>query len=317
MTNRRFNSGWSASFSALAAALILTVHSACTVVKGEETQDEAQNEVKDERLTSAELQQYFSDRQKRLLNAGWLRTDPPSRDEDFDAADLAANFEQIALRREFKLDDGVFVRATEPNIILRWKRPVRVAVIFGESLTDYEREAEYLNIEEFVERLRKITGHDIAMSENRPNVHVFVIDSDEAADIQNRWPDSLGRLPSSFAEDINSSPPETYCAAYATNRFFEQEYFLSQAIILIKAENPDLIRLSCIHEELAQALGLFNDSLEARPSIFNDDEEFALLTYHDELLLRILYDPRLRPGMNAAEAMPIVREIALELRPEA
>ena len=51
----------------------------------------------------------------------------------------------------------------------------------------------------------------------------------------------------------------------------------------------------------------------ARPSIFNDDDEFALLTRHDELLLEMLYDPRLRPGMTAAEAMPIVRVMAAEL----
>ena len=44
-------------------------------------------------------------------------------------------------------------------------------------------------------------------------------------------------------------------------------------------------------------MGLANDSPDARPSVFNDDEEFAFLTRHDELLLKMLYDPRLRPGM--------------------
>ena len=43
-------------------------------------------------------------------------------------------------------------------------------------------------------------------------------------------------------------------------------------------------------------MGLPNDSPEARPSLFNDDLEFALLTEHDAILLRMLYDPRLRPG---------------------
>ena len=43
-------------------------------------------------------------------------------------------------------------------------------------------------------------------------------------------------------------------------------------------------------------MGLPNDSPEARPSLFNDDLEFALLTEHDAVLLRMLYDPRLRPG---------------------
>ena len=65
-----------------------------------------------------------------------------------------------------------------------------------------------------------------------------------------------------------------------------------------------------------QALGLGNDHSEVRPSIFNDDEEFALLTRHDEYLLRILYDPRLKSGMTAEEAVPIVRQIIREMRPE-
>ena len=38
------------------------------------------------------------------------------------------------------------------------------------------------------------------------------------------------------------------------------------------------MRRACVHEEMAQGLGLGNDSETARPSIFNDDEEFALLT---------------------------------------
>ena len=77
--------------------------------------------------------------------------------------------------------------------------------------------------------------------------------------------------------------------------------------------NPDLLRLSCIHEEIAQGLGLSNDSPAARPSVFNDDEEFGLLTTHDEFLLRILYDPRMRPGMNEIEAREQAELIASEL----
>ena len=72
------------------------------------------------------------------------------------------------------------------------------------------------------------------------------------------------------------------------------------------------MRHACIHEEVAQGLGLPNDSPYARPSIFNDDDEFALLTSHDEALLRMLYDPRLKNGMTVDEARPIVRILARE-----
>ena len=45
----------------------------------------------------------------------------------------------------------------------------------------------------------------------------------------------------------------------------------------------------------------------------NDDEEFALLTPQDEAMLRILYNPALRPGMSEAEARPIVFDLARRL----
>ena len=57
-------------------------------------------------------------------------------------------------------------------------------------------------------------------------------------------------------------------------------------------------------------MGLPNDSPDARPSLFNDSLEFALLTEHDEILLRMLYDPRLQPGMTVAEARPILPAVA-------
>lgn len=60
-------------------------------------------------------------------------------------------------------------------------------------------------------------------------------------------------------------------------------------------------------------MGLANDSPRARPSIFNDDEEFALLTRHDEMLLKILYDPRLTPGMTERDARPVIETIAAEM----
>jgi hypothetical protein len=85
-----------------------------------------------------------------------------------------------------------------------------------------------------------------------------------------------------------------------------------KAVAMIRAEHPSLMRSACIHEELAQGMGLANDSPGARPSIFNDDEEFALLTTHDELLLKMLYDPRLQTGMAPATAAPIARQIARE-----
>jgi hypothetical protein len=87
-------------------------------------------------------------------------------------------------------------------------------------------------------------------------------------------------------------------------------------IVAIKKEIPPELFETCVEEELAQSMGLMNDDPKVRPSIFNDDQEFALLTTHDEYLLRILYDDRLKAGMTPEVAMPIVRQIVAEMLPE-
>jgi hypothetical protein len=89
----------------------------------------------------------------------------------------------------------------------------------------------------------------------------------------------------------------------------ESDHTYRRAIAFIRSEHPDLMRRSCVHEELAQGLGLANDSPRARPSIFNDDDEFALLTRHDEELLKLLYHPALTPGMTPDQARPIVARL--------
>jgi hypothetical protein len=110
---------------------------------------------------------------------------------------------------------------------------------------------------------------------------------------------------------ITQMPRSTYCAVLAQSR--GQSGVYSRAFAVVRAEHPDLLRLSCLHEEIAQGLGLPNDSPRARPSIFNDDEEFALLTGMDEDMLRLLYNPALRPGMTEEEARPILRELTAQL----
>lgn len=162
----------------------------------------------------------------------------------------------------------------------------------------------------YVRRLARATGHPISTGAN-PNFMVFFVSEDDRADtiaaLATRIP---GITRTNLAPILNLSD-DIYCAvaAYATG---PDKYTYTAAVAVIRAENPDLLRLSCIHEELAQGLGLANDSPAARPSIFNDDDEFALLTNHDEMLLSMLYDDRLKTGMTLLEADPVVRLLARE-----
>ncbi len=106
-------------------------------------------------------------------------------------------------------------------------------------------------------------------------------------------------------------PRSDFCLVFASAPLNTGTY--TQAVAVIRAEHPDELRLSCVHEEIAQGLGLPNDSPYARPSIFNDDEEFARLTTQDEMMLAILYDARLQPGMNLEQARAAAAIVAAEL----
>jgi len=85
------------------------------------------------------------------------------------------------------------------------------------------------------------------------------------------------------------------------------------AAIAIGTDIPESQRQHCILEELVQVMGLPNDACHYRPSLFCEEDRVFELAPADRLMLKALYDPRLRTGMSRAEALPIVREILAEL----
>lgn len=71
----------------------------------------------------------------------------------------------------------------------------------------------------------------------------------------------------------------------------------------------------CLVQEVTQVLGLMNDLETGVDSVFSDSGRQVALTARDRLMLRLLYDPRLRPGMPWAEAEPLLRQALCGLRP--
>jgi hypothetical protein len=257
---------------------------------------------------SAQLRSYFNQIQGAQLSQGLLRRDGGGADTPFTNTMLARNFEQIAFFNEY---NGDFSGRGGASPLRRWAAPVGMDIIFGDGVPPSQRKSDTTNITSYAARLGRVTNHSVSMS-GTTNFVVIVAGED---DRETALHEAAKRLPGiTFAglAPLVNLPRDTYCvvAAYAGG---SDPNVYTAAIAVIRAENPSLLRLSCIHEELAQGMGLANDSPGARPSIFNDDDEFALLTRHDELLLQMLYDPRLRPGMVADQARSIVGQIASEL----
>lgn len=259
---------------------------------------------------SQALVRYYADRQDMLRTRGLLRRDGGGPDTPFGPDTLARNFEDIVFYDEYPA--AITSRRIEPGRLRRWERPVRIDVEFGASVPAAQRRGDSGDIDRYATRLSRITGHPVARSRPEANFHVLIVGQDDKAQLTERLRDlapALGEDTLSFFLDM---PLSVECSVVAFSSL-ESPYAYTRAISVIRAELPDLLRLSCIHEEIAQGLGPANDSRRARPSIFNDDDEFALLTSHDELLLKMLYDPRLKTGMTIDEARGVVRIIAREM----
>ncbi len=81
---------------------------------------------------------------------------------------------------------------------------------------------------------------------------------------------------------------------------------------------PPSERTECLLEELSQILGPFNDVTTIKDTMWRPLElkTYDSLTWSDAVILRTLYDERIRPGMHRDVAMPLVRVIIAELLAE-
>ncbi|NNU79984.1 DUF2927 domain-containing protein [Halovulum dunhuangense] len=260
-------------------------------------------------LRGPALEGLYADTARAIENAGGLRTDATPSDAPLSLSLLTRNFADIAFVSEFSQTGRRPEQTAAAIPLTRWEGPVRVGVIFGESVAEDQRADDMAEVQDLLRRYRRLTGLDIRyVPDGEINFLVLVLARDEQRAMAQRIR-AQEDLPVQVAVDLENSPPALLCSAsvFGPDR---RNGGIAVAVALIKAEHRGILRRSCFHEEMTQALGLLNDSPTVRPSIFNDDEEFALLTTHDEILLRMLYDRRLRAGITLQQARPLLPAIA-------
>ncbi|MCC5988826.1 MAG: DUF2927 domain-containing protein [Pararhodobacter sp.] len=234
---------------------------------------------------------------------------------DLDPGLLSYIYVEIALRDEYRQSRGRFRASGEPAQLRRWERPVAYRLEFGDSVPESVRQRDRAAVEQLVGELASSTGHPLRLlPAGRAlggNFHVLVLNEAERRAAGPRLQQLVSGIDDVTLNVIANLPRSANCLVAAFARGGDHVY--TDAVAIIRAELPDLTRTACYHEELAQGLGLVNDSPVARPSMFNDAHEYARLTGLDRLLLQLHYDSRLRAGMSEQEARPVITEIAAEI----
>ena len=261
---------------------------------------------------------------------GLMRVDRAPSDIPLSPALLQDSFSRLA----FQFENDPFHDGSDhggAQMIRKWRTPVAYAVASNAR----DRLKIEAPVRDFVERLRTVTGHDFIETrldddetETTNLIVLFLRDSDFKSLVSYQSLLDAGYIRRTEDSDwyafLNRAVEPWYdapspCAGHVLTTDGSDGSVPGEvifAVVMIRAELPGALIESCIEEEMAQTLGLFNDDPKVRPTIFNDDEEFGLLTEHDRLLLSILYDQRLKPGMSRETAMPLVRQISSELLPE-
>jgi hypothetical protein len=261
---------------------------------------------------SVALANYYSDLQQQMRLRGLLQLDDSVAKMTVTPNILTRNFEAIALFDEYRLVGSELVPQSTPSLLRRWEQPIRMDVEFGDSVPISIQNSDSHFLASYAQRLSQVSGHPITMTSRDPNYLVLIVGEDDRIAAVERLRDFVPGISENAIAALINLPRSRLCMVYAVPSTTNPLAY-GKSIAIIRSEHPTLLRQSCIHEEVAQGLGLANDSPYARPSIFNDDEEFGFLTVHDEMLLNILYDRRLSVGMTADQARPIVQKIAHEL----
>ena len=206
--------------------------------------------------------------------AGWAAAETAAERRNWPSPNLLARqFDRIAFSSEF----GGQYRAGR---LIRWDGPITVRI------TGHAPDRFRVEVERQLAELRQLSGLSIE----------FAAEGGETT-------------PNMIVEFSQSRGATTFDPNAPCRTLIWESGFLIRKVQIYITPYPDELRRHCIVEELTQSLGLADDSPLVRDSIFNDASSRQRLAPWDALMVRILYDPRLKPGMHRTEAMPLVRKI--------
>lgn len=207
---------------------------------------------------------------------------------------LVDSFVEVALKSNF---------SARQHPVRKWTAPVRYFIVHNAGEEVLHRRMARAHFE----HLAAITGLSIEPAESSVAANFLVVLTSE------------GRLETELLRYYRSDSAlqnevllrhSTCLATFAAER--RGSIVRAVAMIPVDRARASGELASCMVEELTHAMGLSNDSLKDIPSIFSRRSGYAFLSGLDYLMLKMLYDPRLKAGMSEKIALPILRTIAEE-----
>lgn len=220
-----------------------------------------------------------------MLFSCLLATQAVHADEAWQSPDyLQQAFNEVALHSEYVAGE---------QVVRKWQQPVKVWLVHHADQADKHTKLTHYHLR----HLSRITGHPISFAANAAEANMTVVFSQSA-----QWHQEVVQVSSNKSRQ----PPADAMCMFGLTLDAQNAIKRAWVVIPVDHANERGLLVSCIVEEITQAMGLPNDSEKVYPSVFNDKTPESLLTGLDALLLKMLYLPAIKPGMRAGQVQPIL-----------
>jgi hypothetical protein len=227
--------------------------------------------------------------------AGSFEGAPPQYTQ-FTAVELSRGFFALAFGSDLRI-------GAKPTGIRRFDHPIHARVIGGGS----------------VDRSRMMSRVIEDYARAVPNLQLQETTT-ESADIEVRLIDEKNfqsALRAAFGAKIARAFVERTDPQCMTSVKSTADGTIVHSISSIIVDKGDKVFLDCAFHELLHAFGLSNHDQSNRWTTLNQKRMVGYLTVYDRLLLTLLYDPHIKPGMTARQARAALPQAIAHLDPAA
>ncbi|MEQ8356467.1 MAG: DUF2927 domain-containing protein [Kiloniellaceae bacterium] len=193
--------------------------------------------------------------------------------------------------------------------LAKWETPIRAALIGAQSGLYEPATRRHL------EELGRLTGLDIAeASPAAANLLIFFAEDPFEAARRHRALFAHRIMdPRSFDALLARMEESATCFGLLWGGW-PSGRGIDFSVVFIRTGRGGRTVQGCLVQETTQVLGLMHDLEPEADSVFSDSGRQVDLTGRDRILLRLLYDARLKPGMGWAEAEPLARTALREIQ---
>lgn len=231
-------------------------------------------------------------------------------------------------------DEAVHILGGNVNVISRWVSDIRFHVVG----TEWFRRQATLTLEE----VASVAGLKLLPSAKEPDTaegYLALLESTPAVQLsscdtqQQQAALSEGNTCANFIvvqtsntmmQKMSEAIPlrkvyqDSFAGAQSVSCFFApfvgSRQFIHQAFVYVSDDLDDAMLQTCLHEEIYQSFGLFNDYTDSVYFSFNNKVEPKSITGYDRELLKTVYHPDFAPGTPVFRVLERFMDV-LELDP--